>query len=104
MYWAKQYGKDLKEGDGYDKLKPLVTICLCNYNRNDGNENYYNRYHIFNDEDMTIATQHYDMVFLELKKFKIQDMKHLREIDRWLAYFAGPGNSEERRPAMKSQV
>lgn len=104
LYWAKQYGKNLHEGDGFEKLKPLVTICLCNYNRDSGNENYYNRYHIYNDTDMTIATNHLDMIFLELKKFKIANFNHLKDSDRWLAYLSNLGNTKERSVIMDSDV
>ena len=104
LYWSKQYGKELTVSETYDKLKPLVSIILCNYNRDDGNKRYYNRYHIYNDVDKRIATNHFDMVFIELTKFKIKDMNHLTDSDRWLAYLANKGNEKERRVIMDSEA
>lgn len=104
LYWSKQYGKGLKVSEGYDMLKPLVSIILCNYNRDDGNNRYYNRYHIYNDEDKTLATNHFDMVFVELTKFKIKDLNHLTDRERWLAYLGNKGNEKERSVIMNSEA
>lgn len=84
--------------------KSLVSIILCNYNRNDGNNRYYKRYHIYNDEDKTLATNHFDMIFIELTKFKIKDMNRLTDSERWLAYLANKGNEKERSIIMSTQA
>lgn len=68
-YWGRIYGRELEAGEPYQHLRPVITIDLLNYNQFPQYDAYSHTYHIANDQNHDILTNHLEMHFIELKKF-----------------------------------
>ena len=96
-YWGRIYGRELEAGEPYQHLQPVITIDLLNYNQFPQYDAYSHTYHIANDQNHDILTNHLEMHFIELKKIHISDIKKLKRADRWIAYFSPRCSDPERK-------
>lgn len=102
FYWAEMYGSQMKRGDGYNALKPSVSIILTEFDHLP-EASWHNAYSICNDVSRRL-TDHFAMHFIELKKFTYSDVKALHRLGRWTAYFSNCGDRETEELAMSDPV
>ena len=70
LNWSQMYSKQIKKGESYNKLKPVVSIWLLTQNIEDS-PLYHNCYRIINDQDHKKFNDHFAIHLLELKKWKL---------------------------------
>lgn len=109
FYWARLYAYQLPKGHHYSELKQTISINILNFNHLPFKE-YHNSYHVSNDRTHEYLNDDLEMHFIELKKFKISDIKNLRKADSWIAYFSPECTDKEREviamtnPAIKEAL
>ena len=109
FYWSRLYAYQLPKGHHYSELKQTISISLLNFNYF-SHDRYHSSHHIRDDIDYSILINDLEMHFIELKKFKISDIKKLKKADTWIAYFSSKCTDEERRiiamtnPAIKEAL
>lgn len=109
FYWARLYAYQLPKGHHYNELKQTISINMLNFNQLPFKE-YHNSYHVSNDRTHDYLNDDLEMHFIELKKFKISDIKKLKKSDSWIAYFSPECTDKEREviamtnPAIKEAL
>ena len=95
-YWASMYDNKINSGQGYDILKPSISILIANYKLEETED--IPKYHtIWNlrekDFHEKIITPNIEMHVLEIPKIK--DTEILKdELAQWLKFIENPGNEE----------
>ena len=93
-YWSKIYSDQLKEGEGYEELKPCICINLLDFDLIRENEGFHNLYMINNVSNPdTVLTDHLSIHFLEFKK--LTEMNKRDKLLLWLSYFKNEGKRED---------
>ena len=102
-YWAGLYGSQLKEKEQYTQLKPTISIILLDFDYLPETA-WHNIYHICNDISKQRLTDHFDMHFIEIKKFTYSDIKKLTKLGTWAAYFSNCDEKEMEVLTMSNTV
>lgn len=92
-YWAQIY-TDLKKGEEYRELKRTVAINILNYNLLSSQE-YHSMHGLYNIKNGNQLTADLEMHFIEIPKWPYLNLKKMKRLDRWLAYFSGKISAEE---------
>ena len=94
-YWARLYN-DLKSGEDYDKLTRTVTINVLDFKLFDDeskteknkSDTWHSCFGIYDIKTKRQLTDHLEMHFIELPKWKIQkDIKDMNTLEHWVSYF-----------------
>lgn len=95
-YWAGMYDNKINSGQGYNILKPSISILIANY-RLEETENIPKYHTIWNlrekDYYEKIITNNIEMHVLEIPKIK-DDQMLKDELAQWLKFIENPGNKE----------
>lgn len=86
-YWARMYGKNVKASEKYEVLKPAICVNVLGF-AHLKEPNWRNEYRVINIESKKQLNNHMQLVFLELPKLQLKDMKTMSKLDLWGAYFA----------------
>ena len=86
-YWASNYSKLLKKGEGYEDLTPVISINLLNFNLNKKDSNVHSCYMIYDTKNKRLLTDHLQIHIIELKKFKFKDKSLTKDLNYWLGFF-----------------
>ena len=68
-YWAKSYTANLKAKNKYEDLNPVISINILDFNLTENKSKPHSCYFIKEYDTNEILTNHFEMHFLELKKF-----------------------------------
>ncbi|WP_432631934.1 Rpn family recombination-promoting nuclease/putative transposase [Brachyspira sp.] len=68
-YWAKSYTANLKAKNKYEDLNPVISINILDFNLTENKDKPHSCYFIKEYDTNEILTNHFEMHFLELKKF-----------------------------------
>ena len=68
-YWAKSYTANLKAKNKYEDLNPVISINILDFNLTENKGKPHSCYFIKKFDTNEILTNHFEMHFLELKKF-----------------------------------
>lgn len=68
-YWAKSYTANLKAKNKYEDLNPVISINILDFNLTENKDKPHSCYFIKEFDTNEILTNHFEMHFLELKKF-----------------------------------
>ena len=68
-YWAKSYTANLKAKNKYEDLNPVISINILDFNLTENKGKPHSCYFIKEFDTNEILTNHFEMHFLELKKF-----------------------------------
>ena len=68
-YWAKSYTANLKAKRKYEDLNPVISINILDFNLTENKDKPHSCYFIKEFDTNEILTNHFEMHFLELKKF-----------------------------------
>lgn len=106
-YWSKMYAEQLNKKEQYRKLKKTVAINLLNFDYLIDEEDWHNIYAILNMKSHKRLTDHMEIHFLEIPKFKLKDIRKMKASETWIAYFSGEYDDKEleelsmNKPVMK---
>ncbi|MBF0225978.1 MAG: Rpn family recombination-promoting nuclease/putative transposase [Desulfobacterales bacterium] len=109
--WSKLYNEQLKKGDDYNKLKPVVSIWLLCENLFDNSKSFHNHFQFYDTKNNLNLNDDCSIHTLELEKFVTHDVNN--ELERWLLFFKDGKdldhnnlpeymNTEEMREAMNT--
>ena len=105
FYWARLYLLSLTRGEGYNLLRPAITINLLAFELLPQEEPVA-MYSIYNIENGDRLNNDMELHFIELPKYIKAPHKTIREsskMERWLAYFANRLTSEEKEELAMSE-
>lgn len=71
-YWARLFTDQLQKSEGYHKLRPTITINICDFTLFTDTENYHNTYHLYEDQSLKPLDKQNDVLeihFIEMNKF-----------------------------------
>mgnify|MGYP000591465951 CR=1 FL=1 len=99
-YWAKTYSSQMKKGDLYVKLKPVISIHILNFSLIKGIKDWHNWFYLCKNGNIDmILTDHLLIHILELPKLKsILGMNHL---ERWLYFLKNEGNKMNKKDKLQ---
>lgn len=101
---TKTYGNQLKSGQGYYKLKPVIALTITDFTMFEETDRYLTRFVFKEDQDNFIyRNQHLSMVFVELPKFSrsLEDLETASE--KWI-YFMKEAPNLEAIPDTLSEI
>jgi len=84
FYACKMYSEQIKEGESYTKLKPVISISFLDGILFRGNNRYSNRFTLKNDENDLYLTEDISFFVFELYKFNLSIDELKTPIDEWL--------------------
>ncbi len=92
---AKTYSTQLKSGEGYSKLKPVIALTLTDFEMFEGRSKVISHF-IFKERDelFDYPNRELEMVFVELPKFhkELDDLETLTE--KWIYFMKNTANLE----------
>ena len=83
---SKAYVKQLDRGHEYKGLKPVYALSLVNENFEPGTNEYYHHYAIVHTQFPEKRIDGLQLVFVELPKFKVQNLTEKKLQVLWLRY------------------
>ena len=95
-YWSRLYN-DLKRGDVYTELKRTVAINILDFSLFPiaRYPDFHSCYGIYNQKTGHQLSQDMEIHFLELPKWKLKNIKEMKRLEKWLAYFSKATTPEE---------
>lgn len=94
-YAAKAYGRQLQQGDGYEKLKAVIFIAITDFIMFPDKRAYKSDHCVLDTETYNRDLKDFSFTFLELPKFK----KTIDELDdvveRWAYFFKHADETKE---------
>lgn len=106
VYWSRLYTYNLRKGDKYLKVAPVICINLLKFNLFDVQKNPkpHSIAKLCNVEDGRPITDLLEFHFLELKKFSRKRISSMSRAEKWLAYFSGKLTDEDERVMKKDKI
>lgn len=102
FYWAKMY-QSLKKGEDYQQLHRAITVNILNFNLLP-QPGVHHMYGLYDKDSGHRLTDDLEIHFLEVPKFEYKNIKEMRRIDRWMAYFSNRLNPEEMEELAMSEA
>lgn len=94
-YWSKMYAEQLGKGERYKKLKKTIAINLLNFYYLTDEKDWHYIYMLLNTKSYRKLTDHMEIHFAEIPKFKLKDIRKMRASETWIAYFSGNYDDKE---------
>ncbi|HJF84261.1 MAG TPA: Rpn family recombination-promoting nuclease/putative transposase, partial [Megamonas hypermegale] len=94
-YWSKMYAEQLGKSERYKKLKKTIAINLLNFDYLTDEKDWHNIYTLLNTKSYRKLTDHMEIHFVEIPKFKLKDIRKMRASETWIAYFSGNYDDKE---------
>jgi predicted transposase/invertase (TIGR01784 family) len=87
-YWSRKYIEDLRSGDDYIDLVPVIGINIVDFGRGPV-EDFHTSYHLWEDRHRdALLTDVCEIHFLDMVKFRQVRERNLENpLNRWLLYF-----------------
>jgi predicted transposase/invertase (TIGR01784 family) len=85
-YAARNYADQMKKGGGYENLKEVILIAVCDHNLFKSKVDFRSTYKLLDKEDYTRSIDGISLIFIELAKFnkKIDEVE--TSLEKW-CYF-----------------
>ncbi|MEI0517850.1 Rpn family recombination-promoting nuclease/putative transposase [Brachyspira murdochii] len=93
-YWAKNYFSNLKSKDLYSDLMPVISINILDFNLIKDSDKAHSCYFIKELETNHILTNHLEIHFLELKKFKNDNILY-DGLSDWFKFLSSKNKLED---------
>ena len=94
-YWAEIYAKQIKRGESFDMLKPVICINVLNFILDRRHNDVHSEYHIVNKRHPNLALSGaFGIHYLEIPKFKGTGKPVKRALYEWLAFLKDGANEE----------
>lgn len=98
FYLCKMFTDQLHTGEDYDELKKCIHVGILNFTLFD-DEEYYSKFHLWEDERKLLYTDKIEIHVLELPKLKKYEYPET-ELLRWARFFNAE-NKEEMKMAVQ---
>lgn len=95
FYISRMFSEQMVKGQDYETLKPVIGINLLDFSLFDDIDTWHNVARFKLDNTDKILTDCITMHFLELPKLKYSDIKKVKRLEAWGAYFSGRCSKEE---------
>ena len=95
FYISRMFSEQMVKGQDYETLKPVIGINLLDFILFDDIDAWHNVARFRLDDTDKILTDCMSLHFLELPKLKYSDIKKVKKLEAWGAYFSGRCNQEE---------
>ena len=95
FYISRMFSEQMVKGQDYETLKPVIGINLLDFSLFDDIDTWHNVARFKLDNTDKILTDCMSLHFLELPKLKYSDIKKVKRLEAWGAYFSGRCNQEE---------
>lgn len=102
FYLAKVYTDQMHEGDDYDKLKKCIHIGILDFELFSEDEQYYSRFHIWEDERRRKYTDKFELHIFELPKLKKYEYPET-ELLNWMRFMSAEKKEEFEMLAEKDE-
>jgi predicted transposase/invertase (TIGR01784 family) len=83
--WAEIYSRQLKEGDSWGKLKPVISIWLVNKAVFRNFDGFHSHFSFYDDKNNLKLTEHANIHIIELCKWNKSQVEN--DLDRWTRFF-----------------
>ncbi|NEO41199.1 MAG: Rpn family recombination-promoting nuclease/putative transposase [Moorea sp. SIOASIH] len=101
---AKTYSTQLKYGEGYSKLKPVIALTITDFTMFEETDRYLTRFLFQEEQEKFIyRNQHLTMVFVELPKFS-RSLEELETASEKWIYFMKEAPNLEAIPDTLSEI
>lgn len=95
FYISRMFSEQMVKGQDYETLKPIIGINLLDFSLFDDIDTWHNVAKFKLDNTDKILTDCMSLHFLELPKLKYSDIKKVKRLEAWGAYFSGRCSKEE---------
>ena len=102
-YWAKLYQNTLGRGENYENLRRTVAINLLGYSYLPLS-GFHHMYGLYDETGVHRLTEDIELHFLELPKVTRQDIRHMRTLDKWMAFIGNKLSDEEMEEIAMSEA
>lgn len=102
-YWSGMYLMHLLKGEDYQQLRPVITINILAF-RLLPQEEPHAMYGVYNPETGERLNNDLEIHFLEIPKFINKPVKDMTKMERWMAYFSGKLNLQEKEELAMSEA
>jgi len=91
---AKKYSAQLKKGEDYHLLNPVIALTITDFNLFPGQQELISQYKLLEKKRLTEYSDDIELIFIELPKFTKEE-KNLQTIqDKWLYFIKNAGSLE----------
>ena len=95
FYISRIFSEQAVKGHDYEELKPVIGINLLDFSLFDEVSNWHNATGFMVKGIEKPITECITMQFLELPKLKFSDIKKVKRLEAWGAYFSGVSGEKE---------
>ena len=97
-YWSKMVTEQLSEGMMFKQLNKTISINILDFNINEKNPDFHNRYEILNKKTGESDELHdmFELHYIELKKFRKQYQDISNSLDRWITFLTKANELDKR--------
>ena len=95
---SKAFVKQLDKGRKYESLQPVYALSLVNESYSEYKDKFYHHYSIVDIEDTKQRLEGLEFVFIELPKFKPQNIKEKKMMVLWLRFLTEIEDGSEQIP------
>jgi len=89
---AKQYSQQLKRGDNYQLVNPVIALTFTNFNMFDDSEEYISHFRLLERKRYIEYSDDVELIFVELPKF-LKEENQLDNIkDKWIYFLKKAGD------------
>lgn len=85
--WAKLFQQQLREGDNYNALQPVISIWLLEENTVPRSPNFHNRFLLFDPATRICLLPHLEIHLIELERWKKTRQPTSPALEGWLRFF-----------------
>lgn len=103
-YWSKLYGETIEKGKAYIELKKSIVINILDFKIIDENDKYHNVFVIKEKDDNFKFIDDLEIHYIELEKFKKEDIEGLSDLEEWLIFLRECNPSGDKRILEKLKV
>lgn len=103
-YWSKLYGETIEKGKAYIELKKSIVINILDFKIIDENDKYHNVFVIKEKDDNFKFIDDLEIHYIELEKFKKEDIGGLSDLEEWLIFLRECNPSGDKRILEKLKV
>lgn len=80
-YWSRIYTSQLRKGMGYYKLRPTITINICNFSLFEQTNNYHSLFRLYDFDEKFKMDDVLEIHFIEINKFIKQ--WYAKQLNSW---------------------
>jgi predicted transposase/invertase (TIGR01784 family) len=98
-YWARLYSSQMRSGEYYSLLRPVISINLLNYVLVRENNRLHNLFWLsLSDDPEIVLTDHIYFHFIEMPKFVKRHPELLSEdLEKWVYFYLYEGKEDEEK-------